>query len=139
MSEVLKIRLWIAWVAILIFILGQAAYNYFYFGNTSKELLDAYSVIDAQLTWEAELGRRIFGASESLCFVIIIYQLREMAIKNLALNIAFCFFFFLAMAALSKSIVGVYYVYVGFKIELAYVVSGIIISLIEYYRVKHSK
>jgi len=138
MSEVLKIRLWAAWVAILLFVLGQVAYNYLYFGNTSKELLDAYASIDTQLTWEAELGRRIFGAAESLCFVIITYNLREIAIKNLALNIAFCLFFFLAMAAFSKSIVGIYYIYVGFYIEIGYAVSGVIICLIEYYRGKHS-
>lgn len=138
MSEVLKIRLWIAWVAILIFVLGQMAYNHFFFGNTSKELLDAYSVIDAQLTWKAELGRRIFGATESLCFVLLIFQLREIGIKNLALNIAYGFWFFLSMAALSKSIVGVYYIYVGFYIEFGYAVSGVIIALIELYRGKHS-
>lgn len=138
MSEVLKIRLWFAWVAILIFVLGQIAYNYFFFGNTSKELLDAYSVIDAQLTWKAELGRRIFGATESLCFVLSIYQLREIGIKNLALNIAFGFWFFLAMASLSKSIIGVYYIYVGFYIEVGYAVSGVIIALIEYHRGKYT-
>lgn len=138
MSEVLKTRLWAAWVAILVFIIGQMVYNYLFFGNTSKELLDAYSIIDAQLSWQAELGKRIFGASESLCFVIIIYHLREIAIKNLTLNIAFGFFFFLAMAALAKSIVGVYYINLGIKFEFGYAVSGIIISLIEYYRGRHS-
>lgn len=138
MSEVLKIRLWTAWLAILIFVVGQMLFNYLYFGNTSKEIFDAYNVIDAQLTWKAELGRRIFGASESLCFVILIYQLREIAIKNLSLNIAYGFFFFLAMAALSKSVVGVYYINLGIEIEIGYAASGIIISLIEYYRGKHS-
>lgn len=138
MSEVLKIRLWFAWVAILLFVLGQIVYNVLFYGSTSYEIMRAYSNIDSQLSHYARIGKMIFAVCESACFVILTYILREIAIKNLALNIAYGLFFFLAFASFFDALFGQYYSVVGIEFEIGYAVSGIIISLIEYHRGKHS-
>ncbi len=139
MTQTTRIRLWLIVAAFTIFTIGQITFHKLFFGYTSKAILDAYETIDMQLGFISNLAKSIFALCESLCFTIILYQIREFAVKDLALRLVFGFYFALSMAKLSEVFIGIYFSEKGFPIRVIYAIIVMWIALIEYNRYKNDR
>lgn len=127
---------WTIWFAFLLIAVGQIMYNIVFNSVVSSDIFVQYDIVDAQLPTSARLSKYFFGVCESLSFVIVIFVVRGLAIKDLALRVAYGLFFILTCANFCNALLGIYYSLLGLKYTFGYVVSTSILALIEYLRLR---
>lgn len=127
---------WIIWVAFLLIAVGQIVYNIVFNNVVNSDIFLQYDIIDAKLPTSAKLSKYFFGVCESLSFVIIIFVVRGLAIKDLGLRVAYGLFFILTCANFCNALFGIYYSLLGLKYTFGYVVSTSTLALIEYLRLR---
>lgn len=135
MTATLRIRLWCAFLGLLIFTIGEVAYTEMFLHFTSADIFAQYHAVDAQLPLGSVLAKYVFSLSEALCFTILCYFFMQEALADVKLRVAHSAMFSLAMVNLGDALIGCYIMSFDFIVnEYKFALAAIVLVFIELYR-----
>lgn len=138
MTASLRISLWMAFAALCLFTVAEVLYTELFKQAVPAELMAQYKLLDAQLSAQAILAKRIFALGEALCFAMLCNFLWKLAQPNLFLRLAHGYMFALSMMNLADAVNGDYIEAFSYAyLEYRYSTALAFVSICEFFIAKH--